>query len=146
MRCVVSRMGRDVRSNAGLGHQVLKWVLLNLDKKIKEEPSYLRQRFLLLVGIFIIVCYNESLRRCEGFMREWSNLIRNISIGKYDEDIPHVVVPLLRRLNVELGERCHLVMMINNSSSRVNFRKWITRAVALLKHENFSNIGPVMWD
>lgn len=146
MKGLISRMGKDVRSNAGLSHTVLKSILLNLEKEINEEPSYSRQRFLLLCGVFIVVCYGGSLRGCEGFMMERSDLIRNISRGQYDTEIPHVVVPLLGRFKGELGERCHLVMMVNISNSGIEFRKWVTRAVELFKRENLNSVGPVMCD
>ena len=89
-----------------------------------DDLEWNQKRFILLCTFYVVVCYGASLRGCEGFMIERSDLISHNDRGREDPEIPHVVVPLLGRFKGELGERCHLVMMVNVSRSGIQFRKW----------------------
>ena len=142
---LLSRMGKDVRPNAGLSHLVLIQILNNIDKELIEgEEEYKRKRFLLLVAVYLVVSYVSSLRGCEGFMMERSDLVKHIDRGKQDPDLPHVVVPLLGQFKGETGERCHLLMMVNTTESGIEVRKRMERVVQLLIKEGCTSVGPVM--
>ena len=69
--------------------------------------------------LYLTVCYCSSLRGSEGFMMERYDLVSIVSRGAVDEDIPHMVVPLLGHFKGETGERCHLFMMVNETKSGI---------------------------
>ena len=101
---MLSMMGKDVRSNAGLSHLVLKNILSNLEQDLhSREWVYEEIRLKVLVAYYLVVCYGSSLRGCEGFMMERSDSIRHINRGKTDPEIPHVVVPVLGQFKGKAG-------------------------------------------
>ena len=145
MKGMTSRMGRDIRSNAGLPFEVLMQMIKNAENDLNSEDiSHEDKRFTLLCTFYFIICYGASLRGSEGFMMEVTDLIRNVDRGKEDPDIPHVVIPLLGRFKGETGERSHLLLLVNKSNSGLPIRLWVERVVALLKLENHVEAGPVM--
>ena len=77
-------------------------------------------------------------------MMERSDLVKHIARGENDADIPHVVVPLLGQFKGETGEKCHLLMMANVTSSGIEIRKWVNRAVQMFIKEGCTSVGPVM--
>ena len=66
-----------------------------------------RKRLLTMVAGYISVTYAYSLRGNEGFWVDGDALVRNIRLGNYDIDCPHVVVVLLGFFKAEGGERMH---------------------------------------
>jgi len=142
---LLGRMGKDIRSNAGLSHEVLILMLDKAEEDLNNDSlSWNEKRFILLCSFYFVVCFGGSLRGSEGFMIERSDLIDHIERGKHDDDIPHVVVPLLGRFKGETGERSHLLLLVNTTSSGIQIRKWIGRVVALLKIEGLEGVGPAM--
>ena len=139
---MLGRMGRDIRSNAGLSHLVLLKMINNVENNLEREfLSEKEMRFNLMCIFYIIVCFGASLRGCEGFMIERSDLISHNERGRHDPDIPHVVVPLLGRLKGETGEKSHLLLLANTTNSGIPIRKWVDRVVSLLLQESLTSVG-----
>ena len=79
-------------------------------------------------------------------MLERSDLCRFIDRGRHDPEAPHVVIPLLGRFKGEVGERCHLLLLANETASGIPVRKCVDRMVTLLKNEGLNNAGPAICD
>ena len=78
-RGLLSRMGREVRSNLGLSHLVLLEMIKDAEAELREEDTAEDRRdFLLVCEFYFVVCFGASLRGCEGFMIERSDLVKNI--------------------------------------------------------------------
>lgn len=77
-------------------------------------------------------------------MIERSDLINYVEKGRLDQEICHVVVPLFGRFKGETGKRCHLLLLANVINSGIQMRKWVERAVALLKLEGHQGAGPAI--
>ena len=123
-RGILHQMGKDIRSNTWLYHKVSLRLMDNTKKEIeRDDVNYDRKRFLVLVAMYLVVCFGSSLCGREGFIMEVSDLLKFINRGKYDPDIPFVVVPLLGQFKVEIGERSHLLMMVNVTFSGLQIRK-----------------------
>ena len=142
---LLSRMGRDVRSNSGLSHLVLVKIIENLERELQSsDAGDDRKHFLVVCGFYFVVCFVASLRGCEGFMVERSDLIRYVSKGKTHRISPHVVVPLLGRFKGETGEKSHLLLMANTTGSGIQVRKWVERMVAVLQQKSLVDVGPAI--
>ena len=94
-----------------------------------EETTEERKEFLLVCQFYFVVCFGASLRGCEGFMIERSDLIRHVNRGRMDRNFPHVVVPLLGRFKEETGKRSHLLIMTNKTNSGIAIMSWVERMV-----------------
>ena len=144
---VLGRMGREVRSNAGLSHLVLLEMIKNAEEELRSsETSEERKDFLLVCQFYFVVCFGASLRGCEGFMIERSDLIRHVNRGRMDAASPHVVVPLLGRFKGETGERSHLLIMANTTKSGIAIRSWVERMVGWLESKGLTEVGPAICD
>ena len=144
---LLGRMGRDVRSNAGLSHLVLLEMLNNAEEELRGgEVVDERKHFVVVCQFYFVVCFAASLRGCEGFMVERSDLIRHVNRGRTHASSPHVVVPLLGRFKGETGERSHLLLMANTTASGIPIRVWVERMVGLLSSKGLSDVGPAICD
>ena len=144
---MLRRMGRDVRSNAGLNHLVLLEMVKNVEEELRSgQANEERQHFLVTCMFYFMVSFGASLRGSEGFMIERSDLIRHIGRGKLNVTSPHVVVPLLGRFKGETGERSHLLILANTTSSGLQLRTWVERMVGLLERTGQTNVGPAICD
>lgn len=65
-RGLLSRMGREVRSNAGLSHLVLLEIIRGAEEELRsEETTEERKEFLLVCQFYFVVCFGASLQGCE---------------------------------------------------------------------------------
>ena len=101
-------MGRQVESNWGLDYQVLKIIILNLEERLGEGNTALeRAREATMLGLSLVMSFLCSLHGNEDFMLEAEGLEQMINFGKdeVDENLSHVVMPLLGRFKNEEGEK-----------------------------------------
>ena len=63
------------------------------------------------------------------------SLVKNIKLGKYDKDCPHVVVALLGFFKAEGGERMYVFSIANHTASGIRVRAWLERIVFILERE-----------
>lgn len=121
MEGLLKRMNKDVRSDLALDPAILKLLLKNLESELRSPNlSHERRRMIIISGAYFVICYACSLRGNEGFMIYAGALIRYFSCGSLDDDIPHVVIPLLGRFKNEVGERFHLMLSVNETRSGLN--------------------------
>ena len=92
------------------------------------------------------MCFGASLRGCEGFMIERSDLIKHVNRGRLDAASPNVVVPLFGRFKGETGERSHLLIMTNTTKSGIAIRSWVERMVGWLENKGLTEVGPAICD
>jgi hypothetical protein len=134
------RMGQDCRPQLGISIATM----IELVKELEEElsvSSQERQTLIIEVLAYIHLLFCGSLRGEEGFMLDLATLSKRIGQGKDNRDHKHVVGPLLGRFKGETGERCHLVIMANESRSGLKPRKWLEMLVGLRELQGLSN-GP----
>ena len=72
-------------------------------------------------------------------------LIRYFGAGSLEDDIPHVVIPLLGQFKNEVGERFHLMLAVNETRSGLNVRWWVEALTVLLTFEK-NTAGPAICD
>ena len=76
---LLARMGKDVRSNAGLSHKVLLPILEDIENDLNNSTlNHEQRRLAILLGCYLVVCYGSSLQGCKGFMMERSDLIKRL--------------------------------------------------------------------
>jgi len=140
------RMGRQTKRNIALDYEVLHIILANLEEDIgnNEDISRHQQRWLSMVGAYLLVVFVLSLRGNEGFMIEAGGLINHLPHGKdRGEDLPFVVVPLLGRFKNEDGEKWHLMLSVSITASGFKARYWVERICKILMEENKQS-GPAI--
>ena len=144
---VVMRMGRDIRSNTALDHNILLEILRNMDGQIdKEGLSNSRREFLIVVATYLVVGFCGAMRGNEGFMLDLGPIRDHITYGKNDADgLHHVVVCLLGRFKGEMNTRWHMVLLASITESGLNPRYWLERLIRCKeRHQQVS--GPAILD
>jgi hypothetical protein len=150
MQGLKSRMGRLVIPDQGIDNDQVHGILDIIERDLGDlEVGWDEKRDLIMLGSFLVVCYGCSLRGNEGFFLERTELIRMIGIGKEgiletDGSVRaegHVCAPLMGRFKNEQGEQRHVMVMVNESKSGINFRLWMERLVLVLKKEGHSESG-----
>lgn len=143
-RGMLLRMGKQTQSNWGLDFQVLLIILDNLNAELNSNQTTTeRKRQVILLGAFFVIGFVCALRGNEIFLVEAEGLCQMISRGRTEEkeSFKHVVIPLLGRFKNEDGERWHVMISVDVTSSGIRVREWIERLVVLLNAEN-SEVGP----
>ena len=146
MEGCLNRMNKNVKSDLALDPRILKIILANMEKEVRTQTTpNSRKKWLSVAGAYFAISYACSLRGNEGFMLDAGALIRYISKGASQDDVPHVVVPLLGRFKNEVGERFHLMMSVNITKSGLDVRWWLELLVTILKLERKTE-GPAICD
>ena len=91
-----------------------------------------------MAGGYIVATFGYSLRGNEGFWVDADRLCKHIGVGKHDGRQPHVLIPLLGRFKSEMGERMHVIPLVNFTRSGIPIRTWVERLVAVLRREGKS--------
>ena len=142
---LLSRMGRDTKSNLALDYKLLHLILGNLEEELRVTGiSDRRKRWLVIVGFGLLIGFVLSLRGNEIFFIELGGLLQHLDDGTYvGEEYPHVVIPLLGRFKNEVGERWHLMLAAERTNSGFEIGKWTRRVAKMLKLEGKTS-GPVL--
>jgi hypothetical protein len=139
------RMGQDVRPQLGLSIGVMLEYMARLVRRLQDATSEGERDLVCSVATYSVLTYASSLRGNEGFLLDLFGLRTHIDKGKNDPTDPHVVAPLLGRLKGEDGERYHMLLMVNETSSGLQIRIWLERLVAL-REEQGKFHGPAFDD
>ena len=143
---VLQRMGRDIRSNTALDHQILLVILKRMDTLTSVEATPGRKDLLTVVATYLVVCFCASLRGNEGFMMDLSPIREHLHCGIKDPDgLEHVVVCLLGRFKGETNTRWHMILLAAQTASGLNPRYWLEKLVAS-KAELGVTSGPAISD
>ena len=148
MRGLLLRMGRQVESNWGLDYRILIKILGNLEYELHQDTTLeVRKREIVMLGSYLIICFVCALRGNEGFLVEADGLKQMISNGRQqrDNEMSHVVIPVLGRFKNEDGERWHVMVSTDVTGSGIKVRKWIERLVVILELED-KPMGPAFCD
>ncbi len=150
MQGLKSRMGRVVIPNEGIDNNQVHGILDIIGRDLGDIGIHWdEKRDLIMIGGFIVICYGCSLRGNEGLFLERTELIRMVDTGKdgvFEANGElraegHVCAPLMGRFKNEEGEQRHVMVMVNQSKSGINFRLWIERLVLVLKKEGYTEGG-----
>ena len=146
-RGLLLRMGRQTQTDLGLDIRILHVILENIKEEVREEEgNYVRVRQLLMCGTFLIVSFVLALRGHEGFMMDAFGLHKYLEKGLEEEDdLKHVVIPLLGKFKNEDGERFHLLVSVSVTGTGLNVREWVEWWAYVLKREGRTN-GPAFCD
>ena len=150
MKGCEKRMGRFVKQDLGLALPILEEMLLRLEMELlKEDISYEEKRLNVVCGAAFVVLWTGALRGGEVLLMEASELVkrRNDGVGNKmeEEELDHVVIPLMGRFKGETGERNLILVLAKKTSSGIEIRKWVDRLIALLSIEGRDKvIGPAI--
>jgi hypothetical protein len=148
IRGLESRMGKLVRSNLALDHRILLVMASHYEEELSGvHIDYWRKRHIIVTFSYFMVCFGASLRGNEGLYLEGSSLCDLVLCGNSALDrstgLGHVSLPLLGRFKNELGEAKHVAVVVNTSSSGLEYRKWVERLVWILMREGREHVaGP----
>ena len=149
----LKRMGRVVVPDLAIGNRQMHYLMELLEDRVKDESlERSERRKCVMTGAYFMLCYGCSLRGHEGLFLEASSVCNMINTGK-DGWIEkgkgggtvegHVCLPLLGMFKGEKGEQKHVMVMVNESKSGLNFRLWIERLVLVLRAEGKDKeVGP----
>ena len=120
-----TRMGRVVMGDLAIDYKILHKIINRLKEELIHPDTTQEQRcWIACVGTFYTLCFTLALRGNEMLMLDLSELIRNLEAGRND-DIPHVVVPLLGRFKGEDFGRYHCLLAPAKSDSGFEPRQWL---------------------
>jgi hypothetical protein len=148
MRGLLLRMGRQVESNWGLDYRILVKILINLEYELNQDNTReVRKRDIVMLGSYLIICFVCALRGNEGFLVESDGIQKMIGNGKdeREDEMKHVVIPLLGRFKNEDGEKWHVMVSTNETASGIKVRRWIERLARVLGEER-REMGPAFCD
>ena len=138
-------MGREVKGGVAIDFKMLHKIINHLKEELFDQhTSQERRRWIANVGAFYTVCFTLALRGNEMLMLDLSELRKNLESGRND-DIPHVVVPLLGRFKGECFGRHHCLLAPEKSDSGFEPRQWLEWLVQakvaedIIKGPAFSN-------
>ncbi len=131
-----NRMPKESSRNLPFTSRMILYILDNLEEELYNPGTTAdRARLLIMTGAYLAITFGYSLRGNEGFWVDCERLCKHIQVGKYDGRQPHVLIPLLGRFKSEVGERMHVIPLVNVTRSGIAIRTWVERLVATLKGE-----------
>jgi hypothetical protein len=129
-------MGQDVHPQLGLSIGVMLEYMAQLKRRWQDATGEIERDLVCSVATYSVITYASSLRGNEEFLLDLFGLRTHIGKGKNDPTDPHVVAPLLERLKKgEDGERYHMLLMVNETSSGLKIWTWLERLAALREEQ-----------
>ena len=116
------RMGQDWRPNRAISNPLMLKLLAGAESRIRTAPDMIERTKWVMAGSYFCFCYVVSLRSTEGLMVDVAGIKE---FGEKSQD--HVVIPLLGQVKGEDHTRQHLIHCVNETSSGIPVRKWISR-------------------
>jgi hypothetical protein len=116
------RMGQDWRPNRAISNPLMIKLLTLVEYKIRTAVEFTDRLSYVMAGSYFCFCYVVSLRSPEGLMVDIPGLIQ---FG--EASTSHVVIPLLGQVKGEDHTRQHLLHCVNETSSGIHVRKWVSR-------------------
>ena len=116
------RMGQEWRPNRAISNPIMLELLGLVEAKILLSDDLGERCKWVMAGSYFCFCYVVSLRSSEGLMVDVSG-IRDYGLSS-DQ---HVVIPLLGQVKGEDHTRQHLIHCVNETSSGIKVRKWVSR-------------------
>ena len=117
------RMGekikQDTRISIEVMHQLMKIWERNYSEATKEKDRLQTS----LLAFYCIASFCGGLRREEVPMADLGEFIKHAPKGAED-NLPHIILPLLGRFKGEKGEKHHLLLLAAITSSGLMPRKW----------------------
>jgi hypothetical protein len=142
------RMGRLVKQDLGISLDVLQKMLEEYDTELKDHAvSNDRKRVVIVCAAAFVILWAGALRGGEIFLMECSEFITRRDDGRENAKHPHCVIPLMGRFKQESGERNLIMVLANETKSRLKIRKWVDLLSGLLQVEGRSGeVGPAICD
>jgi len=101
--------------------QLLEQLVQDFDNALHEEEKddIIEFAAILLLG-FLLGLQGEEIMKTDIL-----GLLKYLDVGAGNEEFPHVVVPLIGRLEGELGECYHMLIMARVTRSGIEAGKWM---------------------
>jgi hypothetical protein len=122
----------------------MKEMMKRLERLWLRLPSGEEKDDVLGAIVYALVSYCNALRGNEGFKLDLGGLRKHLRRGQ-NHAVPHCVAPLLGRFKGEDGERYHLLLMVSETASGLEPRKWIDLLVLCREHQGLFQ-GPAFVD
>ena len=125
-----ARMGRDVKGDLAIDYRIVHKILKHLKSEMLNTQTNLEhRRWIAQAGAFYTTCFTLGLRGNEVLMLDLSELRKNLESGRQDE-LPHILVPLLGKFKGEDFARHHCLLAPAKSDSGFEPRQWLKWLVA----------------
>ena len=135
-----ARMPQKTVRNKALVSEVIGPMLDRMEAELEDvETDAERKRELTMAGGYIVATFGYSLRGNEGFWLDGDRLVSGLQVGKYAQDIPHIVISLLGKFKGEDGDRMHVLPLANVTKSGIRIRKWLERVARIYREEGRSD-------
>ena len=126
MRGVDLRVGSKSRPDQAIRIEVMKLLMDNMEEELKREVSMLETRDLNKKGDHFMIFFVALLRGIDGFMVNVSGF-RHYTGRVREENLDHVVIPVMGRFKGGTGSRHHLQAIVNKTASKFKVRWWMER-------------------
>jgi hypothetical protein len=135
------RMGQDWRPDQAIDPGLLKAMLRQMELRIMRTEDSPSRHKLVVAAAYFMSCYVISLRGPEGQLLDLESIHEHWDRGggKY------TVFGLWGLVKGETEERVHLLPSVNVTSSGIEVRKWLNRALIVSKAVGRER-GPMMRD
>lgn len=136
-----NRMGQLWCPNRAFSMKLMKALILKTEDKIASSGTFESYHKWIIFSCYAVLTYVLSLRGSEGFQIDLKGILDNWGKGgdKY------VIVTLLGKVKGEQHGRHHLLPSVPMTSSGINVKEIISRAIAVKSQLGFKN-GPLISD
>jgi hypothetical protein len=123
-----SRMGQDWRPNQAVSGEMMEALLRTIQEFAEDDtlPPERRQQW-WLTGTFLMTCYVVSLRGPEGLLLDLQVISEHLGTGSKDISL----IALFGKTKGEDHPRRHVFPCVNETSSGINVRFWLEKAVTI---------------
>lgn len=133
------RMGQDWRPDQPISPELLSEVLYLMEVAIAREKDETKKHRLVTFAFYYAACYVVSLRGPEGMLFD----LKGMNERNLPEDTKFITMALFGKVKGEHAERTHLLPSVNVTSSGIEIKVWMKRALFMAQRQGRST-GPLM--
>ncbi|KAI2514336.1 hypothetical protein MHU86_229 [Fragilaria crotonensis] len=120
------RMGQDWRPNRAISVEIMEELLKSAEGRALAATEEETRHKWVMGGAYFCVCFVLSLRSTEGLLADLEGMIEH-----YNDERPHVIIPLLGRFKGEDHSSQHLMPCVSVTESGIQVKTWIRRLMAV---------------
>ena len=128
-RGCLSRMGEVTRQDRAISLKLMHKLMAHFDAEWTNAPSAEQHHQAASYGAYSIIAFCGSFRGAEVFLTDLHGLRNYYENAEAldDDEVDHVVIPLLGTLKNEHGLRYHLTPLASKTHSGLEVKKWVGR-------------------
>ncbi|KAI2498449.1 hypothetical protein MHU86_16033 [Fragilaria crotonensis] len=119
-------MGQDWRPNRAISVEIMEELLKSAEGRALAATEEETRHKWVMGGAYFCVCFVLSLRSTEGLLADLEGMIEH-----YNDERPHVIIPLLGRFKGEDHSSQHLMPCVSVTESGIQVKTWIRRLMAV---------------